>query len=165
MEEAKTWCDAARAHDALPVLVHAMDGSKPRKAFARPDIETVLAAAPEAPGRIRVLSPFDPVIRDRTRLKRLFDYDYRIEIFVPAPKRVYGYYVFPLLEGDRLIGRIDMKADKSADALTVTGLWLENGVKLGKGRQASLEAELDRIRRFAGVAELVWQDGFLRETP
>lgn len=165
VEEAKTWCDAARAQDALPVLVHAMDGSKPRKAFARPDIETVLAAAPEAPGRIRVLSPFDPVIRDRTRLKRLFDYDYRIEIFVPAPKRVYGYYVFPLLEGDRLIGRIDMKADKSADALTVTGLWLENGVKLGKGRQASLEAELDRIRRFAGVAELVWQDGFLRETP
>jgi len=163
--EAKAWCDKAGPEDAVPVLVHAEDGSKPRKAVARPDIESLLADMPEAPGRVRVLSPFDPVIRDRTRLKRLFDYDYRIEIFVPAPKRQYGYYVFPLLEGDRLIGRIDMKADKAMDALTVTGLWLEPGVKMGKGRQTALEAELDRVRRFADVGRIVWEDGYRRETP
>ena len=163
--EAKTWCDTAGPQDALPVLAHAEDGSKPRKAFARPDIETILADLPDIPGRVRVLSPFDPVIRDRNRLKRLFDYDYRIEIFVPAPQRQYGYYVFPLLEQDKLIGRIDMKADKSADALTVTGLWLEPGVKLGKGRETALEAELDRVRRFAEVGRTVFEDGYRRETP
>ncbi len=163
--EAKTWCEAAGPQDALPVLAHADDGSKPRKAFARPDIEAVMADLPDVPGRIRVLSPFDPVIRDRTRLKRLFDFDYRIEIFVPAPQRQYGYYVFPLLEKDKLIGRIDMKADKSADALTVTGLWLEPGIKLGKGRETALESELDRIRRFAEVGRTVFEDGYRRETP
>lgn len=163
--EAKNWCDNAGPQDAMPVLVHAQDGSKPRKAYARPDIESVLADAPAAPSRLRVLSPFDPVIRDRIRLKRLFDYDYRIEIFVPAPKRQYGYYVFPLLEGDRLIGRIDMKAEKSTDALTVTGLWLEAGVKMGKGRQKALEGELDRIRRFVDVGNTVWTDGYLRKSP
>ncbi|RVU38590.1 winged helix-turn-helix domain-containing protein [Hwanghaeella grinnelliae] len=163
--EAKAWCDQAGPEDAVPVLVHAQDGSKPRKAVARPDIETLLANTPDAPSRVRVLSPFDPVIRDRVRLKRLFDYDYRIEIFVPAPKRQYGYYVFPLLEGDRLIGRIDMKADKSADALTVTGLWLEPGVKTGKGRQTALEAELDRIRRFTDVGQIVWEKGYRRDPP
>ena len=72
---------------------------------------------PDAPGRIRVLSPFDPMLRDRNRAERLFGFHYRIEVFVPEPKRTYGYYVFPLLEGHRLIGRIDMKAQRDRGLL------------------------------------------------
>ncbi len=68
---------------------------------------------------MRVLSPFDPTLRDRDRTERLFGFFYRIEVFVPEPKRQYGYYVFPLLEGDRMIGRrIDMKAAASPARLT-----------------------------------------------
>ena len=102
---------------------------------------------PEPPRRLRVLSPFDPLIRDRKRCARLFGFHYRIEVFVPAAKRRYGYYVFPLLEGDRLIGRLDMKHDRDSGALTVKGLWLEPKVRLSTARKNRLEAELERQRR------------------
>jgi len=111
---------------------------------------------------IRALSPFDPVIRNRLRLERVFGFDYRIEVFVPAAKRRYGYYVFPLLEGERLIGRIDMKHDKAIDALKVSSLWLEPKVRLTPARQGRLEAELDRQRRFIGAAHLRFNDGYVK---
>ena len=77
----------------------------------------------------KVLNPFDPLLRDRNRAERLFGFNYRIEVFVPAEKRVWGYYVFPILEGDRLTGRIDMKADRKTGTLDVRRLWLEKGVR------------------------------------
>ena len=107
-----------------------------------------------------MLSPFDPLIRDRKRTERLFGFFYRIEVFVPEPKRQFGYYVFPLLEGDRLIGRIDMKADRKAGELTVRKLWLEPGVRASAGRLERLEAELARLARFTGVEEVRYLDGW-----
>jgi len=98
------------------------------------------------------------MLRDRKRTERLFGVHYRIEVFVPAHKRQYGYYVFPNLEGGRLIGRIDMKCNRDAASLGVAGLWLEPGVKLSKQRRQRLEAELDRNRRFAGGPRGVWTD-------
>ena len=112
--------------------------------------------------RLRALNPFDPLLRDRARLARLFGFDYRIEVFVPAPRRKYGYYVFPLLERHRLIGRLDMKADRSAGALEVSALWLEPGVHLTHSRMRLLESELDRIRRFAGLDAVRFADGYLK---
>ena len=106
------------------------------------------------PPRLRVISPFDPVIRDRKRLKRLFNFDYRIEVFVPEAQRQYGYYVFPLLEGDRFVGRIDMKRDTRTKTLNVTGLWWEPRVRSSKQRLAKLDAELARIARFVGCKEI-----------
>ncbi|WP_037413376.1 crosslink repair DNA glycosylase YcaQ family protein, partial [Sinorhizobium sp. CCBAU 05631] len=119
-----------------------------------------LADVPDPPARIRVLSPFDPLLRDRNRTERLFGFFYRIEVFVPEAKREYGYYVFPLLEGDRLIGRIDMKADRKRGSLDVKRLWLEQGVKPASGRIDKLMAELDRIARFTGVAEVNLLEGW-----
>ena len=92
----------------------------------------------------------------------LFRSDYRIEIFVPAAKRQYGYYVCALLEGDRLVGRIDMKADRAANELAVAALWMEPGRRLTPARLKRLEAELNRLRRFAGVAKLSFADGYLK---
>ena len=163
--EAKAWCEARLGTELVPVEVETADGSKPRRSFARPDIAQRIAEVPEPPGRLRVLSPFDPLIRDRNRTHRLFNYHYRIEVFVPAAKRRYGYYVFPLLEGDRLIGRIDMKCRRAADALSVAGLWLEPKVKLSAGRRRRLEAELDRIRRFSGVGATVFEAGWIKDDP
>lgn len=152
--EAREWCAAALARgELIEVDVIGAEGST-RRHLAFSTLPTDIDATPVPPNRMRVLSPFDPALRDRARAERLFGFDYRIEVFVPAAKRRYGYYVFPLLEGDRIVGRIDMKADRKADVLNVTGLWPEPGVRWGKARQARLEAELDRITRLAGVARV-----------
>ncbi|MDJ0684682.1 MAG: crosslink repair DNA glycosylase YcaQ family protein [Alphaproteobacteria bacterium] len=149
--EAKAWCARQSADVIVPVTVEGVGGRKAKPAFAVPEIEALVAAAPAPPKRVRVLSPFDPVIRDRKRLAHIFGFDYRIEIFVPEAQRKFGYYVFPLLEGDRLIGRIDMTAAGS-DAMTVKGLWLEPGVRPSAGRLAAIRSEVERQARFAGVA-------------
>ena len=163
--EAKTWCaQKVREGTLREVGVESSDNSTPRKAFARPELLERLDDIPEAPGRLRILSPFDPLIRDRKRLNRLFGFDYRIEIFVPAAKRKYGYYVFPLLEGERFIGRLEVKLDKTADALSVTSLWPEPNVTWGKTRQAALDSELERHRRFVGAARIRFESAWLRDS-
>jgi hypothetical protein len=163
LAEAKQWC-AARPERAVPALLEPADGSPPRPVFARSDIEALLQALPESPARVRVLSPFDPLLRDRRRLLQLFDFDYRIEIFVPASRRRYGYCVFPLLEGERLIGRIDMKGNAAQRLLEVSALWLEPGRRLGRQRRERLDAELDRIRRFIGAEAVRFADGHLKQS-
>jgi uncharacterized protein YcaQ len=162
--EAKAWCRDRLGDELIEVEVEPADDSKPRLAFARPDILDRAADVPEPPGRLRVLSPFDPLIRDRARTRRLFGFDYRIEVFVPAAKRTYGYYVFPLLESDRLIGRVDMKCDRRDGVLRITGLWLEPGIKPTAARRRALDAELDRQRRFAGADSVVYADGYSKRT-
>jgi uncharacterized protein YcaQ len=158
-EEARDW--VKRRRDELDeILIETADGSRPRPSFAFTGFPAHLGDIPEPPARIRVLSPFDPLLRNRDRAERLFNFLYRIEVFVPEPKRQYGYYVFPLLEGDRMIGRIDMKADRKAGVLDVRRLWLEKGIRPSLGRMEKLDAELMRVGRFAGVEKIVYRDGW-----
>ena len=139
------------------------NGSKPRTALAFADIEDRLAAAAAAPKKLRFLSPFDPVIRDRKRTERLFGFDYRIEVFVPEKKRQYGYYVLPVLEGDRFTGRADMKVHRKDGRLELKGLWLEKNVRLTPAREESLRKALARLGRFTGAATID-ADAALRRT-
>jgi uncharacterized protein len=83
----------------------------------------------QVPNRVTFLSPFDRLIHDRARTEALWDFFYRLEMYVPQAKRQYGYYVLPILRGDRLVGRIEPVFDRKAGALTVKGVWLEPGVK------------------------------------
>ncbi|MEW2912152.1 crosslink repair DNA glycosylase YcaQ family protein [Leisingera sp. JC11] len=160
--EAKAWCaEQLRQGELEEIEVEQADGNL-RKVFTRPDTVERAEELRPPPGRMRVLSPFDPALRDRKRAERLFGFHYRIEVFTPAPKRRYGYYVFPLLEGARLAGRIDMKADRDADLLRVTAVWPERDVKWSAARTRRLEAELDRVARFAGVTGVAFSDGWLR---
>ena len=160
--EARDWCEAACARGKIiPIDVEGADG-KYRATFARPDIVEDPAAETEAPGRIRILSPFDPALRDRKRAERLFGFEYRIEVFVPEAKRRYGYYVFPILEGERLIGRVDMKAHRDQDVLRVRALWPETKIRWAKGRHAAFEAELERVKKVAGVSAVSFEPEWLR---
>ena len=140
----------------MPVEIESARGEW-RAALALADIETRLASVSAPAPRLRILNPFDPVIRDRNRLTRLFGFDYRIEIFVPEARRQWGYYVYPLLEGDRFVGRIEVKSDRQAGELSVHQLWPEPGVKWTDARQAKLEAELGRLARLVGEEEVVWR--------
>ncbi|HLS86754.1 MAG TPA: crosslink repair DNA glycosylase YcaQ family protein [Burkholderiales bacterium] len=162
IEEAKGWSEKNLGRAALPVRVASANGAAPRRLLARPDFEVLLADLPEPPARVRVLSPFDPLLRDRARLERLFAFDYRIEVFVPAARRAYGYYVFPLLERDALVGRIDMRAERAAGVLQVDALWMEPGRRLTRIRMRRIEAELERIRRFVGLDAVRFANGYLK---
>ncbi|WP_419901266.1 winged helix-turn-helix domain-containing protein [Kiloniella sp.] len=159
--EAKKWCDRQLGKGIVEVEVLAADGSQPRKVYAYESVLDQRDHFQTVPKRVRVLSPFDPLIRDRKRTERLFDFHYRIEVFVPEAKRQYGYYVFPLLEGDKLIGRIDMK--RQGQSLVVKGLWLEPKVKASAGRMTAIEAELERVRRFVNVEDVRYEKSYLKQ--
>ncbi|SFT07528.1 hypothetical protein SAMN04488040_3019 [Sulfitobacter marinus] len=160
--EAKDWVRGELTAGRLqPILVTCANGET-RDAYARPDIADDPAVHIEPIQRLRVLSPFDPALRDRKRAERLFGFNYRVEMFVPEAKRTYGYYVFPILQGDSIIARVDMKAFRDRDTLVVRALWPEPGTRWGKGKQSAFEAELARLTKLAGVSQISFDDGWLR---
>jgi uncharacterized protein YcaQ len=161
--DAKSWIAAEKRRGRLvDVILRGGAGQRDFAAVSRPDIEQQLAHLPAPNARLRALSPFDPLLRDRDRAERLFGFAYRIEVYVPQHKRKHGYYIFPLLEGARLTGRIDMKAERDKGHLVVNGVWMEPGLSLGKGRRSKLEQELARQARLAGVRDIVFPASALK---
>jgi uncharacterized protein YcaQ len=96
--------------------------------------------------RTTFLSPFDRLVHDRNRAEALWDFYYRLEMYVPKAKRVHGYYVLPILRGDRVIGRIEPLHDRKSGELRVLGTWWEDGVK-----PVSLQTPLRSLARFLGA--------------
>ena len=155
----KAWAEGRS--DLIAVEVEAADGSV-SQAIAPADIETRLATCPAPTNRLRILNPFDPAIRDRARLERLFGFEYRNEMFVPKAKRRWGYYVYPLLEAARFVGRIELSANRKEGVLRVTGFWQEPGIKWPVSRFDKLNAELCRFARFAGLSTVLWNPDLAR---
>jgi uncharacterized protein YcaQ len=112
------------------------------------------AAVPRRVPATTLLSPFDPLVWERARTLRLFGFDYRIEIYVPAPKRVHGYYVLPFLHDEALRARVDLKADRKMGVLRAAAAWLEPGHDAGATAEV-LAAELRRAAAWQGLADVV----------
>ena len=169
LADARAWCAQALRERRL-IELH-VDGdttaasSKARIAYALVEDERHLrrlaraaakdGALPSDDTPLRLLSPFDPVVRDRQRAQRLFNFDYRFEAFTPAPQRKFGYYVMPLLQGDRLVGRINPKFHRERGELVINGLWWEKGIKPTRARKAALNVALERLAKFIGAERVV----------
>ncbi|WP_431232668.1 winged helix-turn-helix domain-containing protein [Mycolicibacterium psychrotolerans] len=107
-------------------------------------------AVPRADRGTALLCPFDPLIFFRPRLERLFQFHYRIEIYTPEPKRQFGYYVWPFLLDGRLVGRVDLKAERANDALNVVGAFTEPGQD-ARTVAPRLAAELQTMAAWLGL--------------
>jgi len=102
-----------------------------------------------------LLSPFDPVIWDRERVATMFGFDYRIEVYVPAPKRIWGYYVLPILHRGRLVGRLDAKAHRAEGRFEVKALYLEDGVVEDDALADSVADAIVECARWHATPEVV----------
>jgi uncharacterized protein YcaQ len=123
-------------------------------AFAHPEQAALLEQA--AAGKFKatyttLLSPFDPIVWDRARASAMFDFDYRLECYTPAPKRQYGYFVLPILNRGRLVGRLDAKAHRRDGSFEVKALYLEAGVKPGESLARDISIALQACAEWHGT--------------
>lgn len=113
--------DLVDAGELAPVTVEGWTlGGRPAPAWMHRD-----AVVPRRSDLTALLTPFDPLVWFRDRAQRLFDFEYRIEIYTPAPQRRYGYYSLPVVVGDDVVGRVDLKADRANSTLLVQSAWWE----------------------------------------
>jgi uncharacterized protein YcaQ len=142
------------ARDALSKLVAADRVQQVEvEGWSKPAYLDPNARIPRKIDRTTLLSPFDSLVFFRPRTERLFDFHYRIEIYVPEPKRVHGYYVFPYLMGDRLVARVDLKTDRPGDQLLVLGAFCESRAD-PLDVAAALAEDLSRMAQWLGVARV-----------
>jgi uncharacterized protein YcaQ len=131
-----------------PVTVQGWQSSgRPAKAWVHSD-----ATLPRRVDAAAILTPFDPIVWFRDRAERLFDFEYRIEIYTPAPQRRFGSYSLPVLIGDDIVGRVDLKADRGASTLRVQSAWWERGRPSDAAER--LADELRSAARWQGLASI-----------
>ena len=150
------------AGELVPVAVEGVRGNR----YVLPDEASLLresAAAADAGqpldgASVVFLAPLDPLVWDRDLLRSLFGFDYVWEVYVPQAKRRWGYYVLPLLWGDRLVGRIEPRFDRGAGTVRILGLWWEDGFspRRAPGFVEALRAALAAYARFGGVDRIDW---------
>ena len=112
-----------------------------------PLMESVLDGQADVKARLEFLAPLDPMLWDRKLIEAIWSFQYSWEIYTPAVKRKYGYYVLPVICGDRFIGRIEPKADRKSNILTVQNIWLEPGVRRTKKLSGQIDKAVQRLAK------------------
>jgi len=154
LSDMQQWCEDNQSRLQF-VQIESVTGES-NKAFILKEQRSRIANPPKPSNRLRIINPFDPLVRDRKRLEKIFGFEYTIEMYTPKDKRQYGYYVYPLLEYDRFVGRIEVRHSSESNLLHVDNLWPEEGIRFGKGRMQKLESELERLRKFCGAESVHW---------
>lgn len=153
MDKTSTKLIPDRLADEGALMRVAVEGWK-EPAFVHPDHADTMRSAAAGRGKpvlTTLLSPFDPLVWDRRRASEMFGFDYRIEVYTPGPKRVYGYYVLPILHRGTLIGRLDAKAHRKEGVFEVKALYLEPGVRLTDRMAAEVAAAIADCARWNGT--------------
>jgi hypothetical protein len=127
-------------------------------AAERPALAAAEHAGPIADPRVTFLAALDPFMWDRGLVRQLFDFEYLWEVYVPEPKRRWGYYVLPILYGDRLVGRIEPRYERAARSLRILGIWWEEGFapRAAEGFVEQLRAALGDYMAFIGATTIEW---------
>ena len=112
-----------------------------------PLLESVIAGQADTRSRLEFLAPLDPMLWDRKLIEAVWGFQYSWEIYTPAVKRKYGYYVLPMICGDRFVGRIEPKADRKSNILTVQNIWLESGVRRTKKLSGQIDKAVQRLAK------------------
>lgn len=155
--------NAARREEAFASLLAegaavelVVEGLKYPLYIARENLPLLEACTPgdEPDEATRILAPLDNLLWDRKLVAALFDFDYRWEVYTPAPQRKYGYYVLPLLQGDRFVGRIELAQEKEARTLVVKNIWWEDGHKGAREKKKRVRQIESTFVRFAGYLGL-----------
>ena len=136
------------AGDIIPVRVEEIRFPLYMRAEDRPLLEAVLKEEADCRARLEFLAPLDPMMWDRKLIEAVWDYQYSWEIYTPAEKRKYGYYVLPVLYGQDLAGRIEAAADRKNNRLVVKNIWYEPHVRLTKKLNHALDEAVQRLARF-----------------
>jgi uncharacterized protein YcaQ len=140
--------------ELVPVDVEGVRGRR----FVLRDEVALLEAPPEPPRSVAFLPPFDPLVWDRSLLGSLFGFDYVWELFLPPAKRRWGWYVLPILFGDRFVGRIEPRIDRADARVRVLGLWWEDRFepRRADGFVDAMRAALRAYLAFAGASRIEW---------
>jgi uncharacterized protein len=141
----------------LPVDVEGLKATRYILAEEEPILEAAADPAGLEPG-VSFLGPLDPLVWDRRLLRELWGFDYLWEVYVPEKKRRWGYYVLPILFGDRFVGRIEPRLDRTSKTLAVLGVWFEAGFEPmeATGFIDALRAAVDAYRSFVGAEKVTW---------
>jgi len=148
----------------VPVAIDGIPGPRFLAAEELPRLEQAerevgAGSAPgDRPAGVAFLAALDPLVWDREFLRSLYGFDYIWEVYVPAAKRRWGYYVLPILFGDRLVGRIEPRIERKADVLRIAGLWWEDGFDplAEPGFMTAFAAAIEAHRAFGGVTRVSW---------
>lgn len=140
----------------IPVQVEGIKGPLYLRSEAEAFLERACAGEKEK-ARCEAIAPLDPMMWDRKLIRAVFGFDYSWEIYTPASKRKYGYYVLPLVYGETFVGRAEAAADDKRSVLTVKNVWLEDGVRRTKKLDAAIEGCMKRLMKFNGCRELVFE--------
>ena len=147
--------------EVVPVEVEGVRGTR----FVLRDEVGLLSAPPEPPPSVAFLAPLDPFVWDRQVLQPLFGFEHVWEVYMPAHKRRWGYYVLTILFRDRLVGRIEPRIDRAGRRVHVLGIWWEAGFdpRRADGFVEAMRAALRDYLRFAGATRLEWAPHLGRE--